>query len=79
MVADAVQQGIVHLNTEVIVNAVAALRENSYAAFPLLALPSCKADTAERQREMVNSILTEWKEKFTNCFTRTTGFSCYRW
>ena len=62
VVADAVQQGIVHLSTEVTVIAIAALQETGYTAFPLLALPSCKADTAESQREMVNSILTEWKD-----------------
>ena len=62
VVADAVQQGIAHLSTEITVIAVAALRETGYTAFPLLALPSCKADIGERQREMVNNILTEWKD-----------------
>ena len=76
VVADAVQQGIVHLSTEITVIAVAALRETGYTAFPLLALPSCKADTGERQREMVNNILTEWKDSSQ---TAANSFSCYGW
>ena len=41
--------------------AIAPLRRDNYAAIPLLALPSCKLDTADGQRHIVNCILGEWE------------------
>ena len=61
VVVDAVQQSIIHLASEVTVISIAPLRKASCSAVPLLALPTYKAETSDCQREMINSILDEWR------------------
>ena len=61
MVVDAVQQSIIHLASEVTIVSVAPLRQANCTAIPLLALPTCKAETSDNQREMIKSILEEWR------------------
>ena len=62
VVVDAVQQSIMrHLASEVTVISIAPLRKASCSAVPLLALPTCKAETSDCQREMIKSILDEWR------------------
>lgn len=60
VVVDAVQQSIIHLASEITVVSVAPLRQDSCVAVPLLALPTCKAEVSDSQREM-KSILDEWR------------------
>lgn len=49
------------LYTEVTVVSVAPLRQVICTAVPLLALPTCKAEASDNQREMIKSILDEWR------------------